>query len=264
MGSGEAVLPEEVKQDLSKAAEYVRDIESSSFGLEWLAVNHLLYAKDENEVSSAVSLRKCQRPHCSKIEEGPGQFQCCSGCQSPYCSRVCQKQDWSKGRFRHKDACSQLKSIRGGATVDAKEAVARCIGRVRLYACPFSVFHCDAVGRGLLFLQSRNTIAELAYLAPVDIHGKLLQRSLLLHYLTMGEFVDAVLQDDFELGTVKEPLEQAVASYDMESEIVVLLRTACGYLAVIKMPIVPDLGVCKALASDYAGKDALELRLDDA
>lgn len=41
---------------------------------------------------------------------------------------------------------------------------------------------------------------ELEYLRPVNSNGRRLDRSIILHFLSMGEFVDAVLQDDFELG----------------------------------------------------------------
>lgn len=48
--------------------------------------------------------------------------------------------------------------------------------------------------------QTPNPVLELEYLRPVNSNGRKLERSVILHFLSMGEFVDAVLQDDFELG----------------------------------------------------------------
>ena len=48
--------------------------------------------------------------------------------------------------------------------------------------------------------QTPNPVLELEYLQPVNSNGRKLDRSIILHFLSMGEFVDAVLQDDFELG----------------------------------------------------------------
>lgn len=48
--------------------------------------------------------------------------------------------------------------------------------------------------------QTPNPVLELEYLRPVNRNGRRLDRSVILHFLSMGEFVDAVLQDDFELG----------------------------------------------------------------
>lgn len=44
----------------------------------------------------------CQLPSCSKVEAIAYQFQKCGQCRlAPYCSKACQKQDWS----RHKEEC---------------------------------------------------------------------------------------------------------------------------------------------------------------
>ena len=48
--------------------------------------------------------------------------------------------------------------------------------------------------------QTPNPVLELEYLRPVNSNGRRLDRSIILHFLSMGEFVDAVMQDDFELG----------------------------------------------------------------
>ena len=42
-----------------------------------------------------------------------------------------------------------------------------------------------------------------------------------------------------------------------------LVRTACGLHAALVAPLVPELSICKVLAEDYAGKDAIQLDLDN-
>lgn len=66
--------------------------------------------------------------------------------------------------------CSQLHDMRtgrgkgGGARrqpLDRQGVVARVLGRVRLYLCPFAVCHGEAQGRGFVFVQVR--VAGLPY-----------------------------------------------------------------------------------------------------
>lgn len=57
--------------------------------------------------------------------------------------------------------CSQLREMRDGgagssrAPLDRQSVVARILGRVRLYLCPFAVCHGEALGRGFVFVQVR-------------------------------------------------------------------------------------------------------------
>ena len=60
-----------------------------------------------------------------------------------------------------------------------------------------------------------------------------------------------------------QELAQAVESHDDAAECVVLLRTGDAYGAVLAMPLVPEIGVCRALAAEYADKEALQLSIDD-
>lgn len=107
-----------------------------------------------------------------------------------------------------------------------------------------------------------STLQEMYYLRPVDIFGGQLNRNVLVHFLTLGEFADAVMCDDFELGTLQPTLQAAVESYKVDEEIVILSKFRCGYLICVKVPLVPDFGICQALSVDYVGKDALQLNLD--
>lgn len=59
--------------------------------------------------------------------------------------------------------CAQLRDMRDGrgagaggrAPLDRQGVVARILGRVRLYLCPFAVCHGEAQGRGFVFVQVR-------------------------------------------------------------------------------------------------------------
>lgn len=78
-----------------------------------------------------------------------------------------QVTDWKKD---HKAMCSQLRQMRDGggsrAPLDRQSVVARVLGRVRLYLCPFAVCHGEALGRGFVFVQVlQNDKARIRYLS---------------------------------------------------------------------------------------------------
>lgn len=64
--------------------------------------------------------------------------------------------DWKRD---HKAMCGQLREMRDGsagggrAPLDRQSVVARVLGRVRPYLCPFAVCHGEALGRGFVFVQ---------------------------------------------------------------------------------------------------------------
>lgn len=91
-------------------------------------------------------------------------------------------------------------------------------------------------------------------------------RSVLLHYLTMGEFDSEVCRDDFELAAVRTPLRKAVEEYTEQTSLVLLTRFRCGHMALGVAQLVPDYGICKSLGKDYFSANtsaALQLNLDD-
>ena len=47
-----------------------------------------------------------------------------------------------------------------------------------------------------------------------------------------------------------------------EERCVALMRFRCGFIAVVNLKIVPDLGICNALAADYEDKPQLQLNID--
>ncbi|CAN0209886.1 unnamed protein product [Ectocarpus sp. 6 AP-2014] len=272
-GDKTAVVSGEVCESIKKGMRIISDIEKTrADGMVFKFELDLMYAlageKATARAPPGLCLASCQRAACNKTEEPTGRpFCCCSKCGAKYCSRECQVIDWKKD---HKAMCGQLKEMRGGdagggrAPLDRQSVVARVLGRVRLYLCPFAVCHGEALGRGFVFVQQTpNPVLELEYLRPVNSNGRRLDRSIILHFLSMGEFVDAVLQDDFELGVIRSPLEAAVESYDTKAEMVVLFRARCGYMAVVVVPLVPGWAVCRQLGLEYKEKDALQLNLDD-
>jgi len=115
-------------------------------------------------------------------------------------------------------------------------------------------------------MQSSSTLVTMSLGAPKDIDGRPTPtRSVLLHYLTMGEFTSEVCRDDFELATVQRSLQQAVDEYDPDREVVLLMRFRCGNLSVGITPMIPDVGVCRKLGKDYFAdmdSEALQLNID--
>ncbi len=80
-------------------------------------------------------------------------------------------------------------------------------------------------------------------------------------YPPRGEFVSVVLEDDFELTFAKEALERALATYDPATHYVVVLKLRCGYVAVLRIPLV-GVGLCRSLAADYHYAEHPELQLN--
>jgi hypothetical protein len=139
--------------------------------------------------------------------------------------------------------------------------------RMRFYVCPYAVYRSLDLGRGFLFVQTDRTLVQLSPYLPKDCTGRMVTRSVLIHYLTMGEFDSEVCRDDFELAFVRTKLLQALDACDSEREIVLLFRFRCGHLALGKAVLVPDYSICKRLGQDYyadnSSSGALQLNLDD-
>lgn len=66
-----------------------------------------------------------------------------------------------------------------------------------------------------------------------------------------------------ELGRARRATLAAVSSYDAYSELVLLARLRCGFVASLVTPLVPEYKVCSQLAEEYAGMECLQLDLDD-
>jgi hypothetical protein len=150
---------------------------------------------------------------------------------------------------------------------DKTAAKTELYGRIRFYVCPYAVHKLSILGKGFLFIQSECTLAEASLMLPKNAQGHAMGvRSVLVHYLTIGEYDSEICRDDFELAEVRDKLQEAVDSYDQESKVVVLMRFRCGHVALGTAVLVPDYGICKSLGKDYytdSTAGALQLNLDE-
>lgn len=124
------------------------------------------------------------------------------------------------------------------------------------------------LGKGFLFVQSDSTLAELSLPIPIGSDGQPMAktRSVLLHYLTVGEYDSEVCRDDFELAAVRDLLRKAVDDYDERASLVVLMRFRCGHVALGTVPLVPDYGIAQSLGQSYyanTGPGPIQLNIDD-
>jgi MYND finger len=193
----------------------------------------------------------------------------CSQCRvAAYCSKACQAHHWKT----HKSACASYRRV--GPTQqltqvsDQQQALVEIWHRLRFYAAPYAVVQAQALGRGCVFLQSTSTLAALSLATPQDVCGHILwNRSVVVHYLTLGEFDAEVCRDDFEMALMRPALQQAVGAYDEQTHMVCLWRFRCGHVALVQTPLVPDYRVCCTLGKEYYASHptaaCLELQLDD-
>mmetsp|Transcript_34078 Transcript_34078/g.80216 ORF Transcript_34078/g.80216 Transcript_34078/m.80216 type:complete len:252 (-) Transcript_34078:527-1282(-) len=229
--------------------------------VKWIKEMELGYK--EGSVRSTVCFSCGSQPD----SENSKKLSKCSRCGvAAYCSRECQLSDWKTGR--HKMACpSYARVAQTPISDETKQAIRNeLFARIRFYVCPYAVFRTAELGRGFLFLQSDRTLQDLSSYIPKDCTGRIITRSVLLHFLTLGEFDSEVCKDDFELALMRTPLKEAIETYETEKEVILLCRFRCGNMALGKAVLVPDYRICKQLAQDYyAGNTAgaLQLNLDD-
>ncbi|GAB5036478.1 zinc finger mynd domain-containing protein 19 [Nannochloropsis oceanica] len=145
---------------------------------------------------------------------------------------------------------------------DRQDIACKLLCKIRLHLGPYTIAHYDKQGRGFAFVQSTATAHDLFIARPITSKGRPLERSVLIHFLTWGEFISVVLEDDFEYTVAREPLQEALAVYDPEDEYVVLLKLRCGFLAVMRVPLVPDARACRKLAEDYQWADRTSVKLE--
>ena len=198
----------------------------------------------------------------------------CAQCGvAAYCSRECQKADWGKrGAFGgHKPACAEYKRLGRPPRVpgeDRRPLLERLLAQLRLYMWPFAVRQIEERGRGFVFLQSEVSLATLGLPAPRSPCGRLLEhrRSLILHHVTLAEF-DGEICDAFPgLGGARPALAAALEGDGGRAgagEAIVLVRLACGLVAVVVTPILLDPGVLRRMGEEYAGKDCIQIDVDE-
>jgi MYND finger len=242
----------------------------------WRESVELGYALDPVE-ANASGERKCG--YCRRIgarSDGAGPtLKSCARCRAvEYCSRECQTSDWKE---RHRKLCGSYQQLSVDETgnlvlndtADKSLVKSAIFSKVRLYACPYAVHQSRSMGRGFIFVQSTVTLATMALPSPFDMNGEPLRerRSLILHFLTLGEFDVEVCREDFELATLRPQLKDLVDSYKPEEELVMLARFRCGHLAVGLASLVPEYNACVRLGREYFadhGTDPLQLDIDDA
>ena len=237
--------------------------------LTWNRTLELSYESAQKLVGSSTTTPQCFSCQ-TKLED---KVLRCAKCQvATYCSRECQVKDWKSGS--HKAGCSSYKrvgsSMNFDSTGDDGKAEARrdIFQRIRFYACAYAVHQASILGKGFLFVQSDKTLAQMSLAIPKDTQGRPLpNRSVLLHYLTQGEFESEVCREDFEMATVGATLKELVTNYDEQTEMVLLMRFRCGHVALGVATLVPDYSVCKQLGVQYFGDNpppSLQLNIDDA
>ncbi|KAL1521494.1 hypothetical protein AB1Y20_021156 [Prymnesium parvum] len=179
-----------------------------------------------------------------------------------------------------------------------RERFDELLASVRLRVCPFALSQHAARGRGLLLLQSDCSLAQFALPAPRDCWGRVAQRSLVAQYLVLDELDEMYAAQpragggggrdprwtltpyawhDFsnptgpikcdpcrdQLLQARPAIRDAVESHDVESEVVVVARLRCGFVAAVVTALVPEYRVCARLAEEYAGLEMVQLDLDD-
>lgn len=77
------------------------------------------------------------------------------------------------------------------STHNTKHNTKRLLFKIRLHLGPYLVAHADKQGKGFGFLQSACTLEELYLIRPMGPRGQPLERSVVVHYLTMSVVVCA-------------------------------------------------------------------------
>ncbi len=153
---------------------------------------------------------------------------------------------------------------------DEKECARQAVfQRVRFYACPYFVYQTQKrKERGVLFMQSDSTLAEMSLPIPVLSNGRKMTkiRSVFMIFLTMEEYDKELCRDDFELATVRSNLKLAIEEYDEKKQIALMMRFRCGHISVGVTTLVPDFKLCSVLGKEYyanAPSGAVQLNIDD-
>ncbi|GKY93489.1 hypothetical protein MPSEU_000316400 [Mayamaea pseudoterrestris] len=246
----------------------------------WNEPRELRYAVEEAPASLGPTISACCF-HCkgtTLVSDNEANatlpLLACSKCQvARYCQKECQVLDWKKSPGGHKQTCHLYQRVGPNMLIsnaqDQEEARNLIFARIRFYACPYAVNKTRTLGRGFLMVQSSGSLALMSLLGTrLDSLGRPTpMRSVLLHFLTMGEYDRDVCRDDFEMTIVRSELQEAVNEYDEETQVVLLMKFRCGHLVVGVAPLVPDYGICTKLGMDYFASNeseaALQLNLDD-
>ena len=251
------MLSPSIKQDASAEDRLDNPLAKAANIVDWVQSLDLGY--DGPTPPAAICFYCCKSAPSSK----------CGKCGIAfYCNRECQANDWKNGRHKHTCASYIRLPFLLGKDRESTQTTVRneIFGRIRFYACPYAVFKTQELGKGFLFIQSNCTLAQLSLTIPKDTTGRMIERSILMHFLTLGEFDADVISDDFEMAATRAKLQELVNIYNSEKEVVLLLRLRCGHVSLGKGVLVPDYQICKRLGVDYYAEnsaEAVQLNLDD-
>lgn len=227
------------------------------------------YCGTRDAGDASLSTRKTDAEHGTRL------FKCSQCLVAQYCRKECQLLDWKARPNGHKHTCAMYKRVGFSMNISSKkdqeEARNQMFSRIRFYACSYTVHKAKTMGlgRGFLLIQSSGTLAMMSLIeAKVDAFGcPLPMRSVMLHYLTLGEYDRDLCRDDFEMTVVRSELIKALESYDDERQLVLLMKFRCGHLVVGVAPLIPDFGICRKLGMDYYADHStdasLQLNLDE-
>lgn len=206
----------------------------------------------------------------------------------------------------HKFTCNAFKRVGDDmiilCTTDKEEIRHEILSKIRFYAYPYAVFTAqnsqnnnstvamttmtttttnleggddnyntiNSSTRGFLFIQSDSSLAVMSLPIPILSSGHAYPhcRSVILHYLTVNEFITEVCnKHDFELTCMTNELRNAVETYNEMNELVILMRFRCGHVALGIETLVPDYNLCLVLGKEYYGADEIgqpvQLNIDD-
>ena len=145
-----------------------------------------------------------------------------------------------------------------------KNGIERLISRLRIYMCPYTVGRQRILGKdGFLLVELQDKVEKYIYdLNGVSMHNEKLDRSIVLEYLTVAEYTSR-MKENFELGVVLESLMKSVKCCNIQTEMVGLVVSKCGWLGVLKsIPLVPDFGMCLQLGKEHEKLPQLLLNID--
>jgi hypothetical protein len=258
-----------------KGARMVRELERVPVRPEWRWEADLKYAAQDGPLGApscshvgcaAAAARQRAGDGAAAASAAAAPLLRCARCGAYYCCKVCQQAAWKAGHNREcplvcalgaKSALpgSPAPTCAGSSTWDAAkshEVLEEMLRRIRMYLCPIAAGFTLIRGEGFVLLRSNATLAQWIYGEhAIDWRGTQLSRTAELQYLTLGEFDGLAFEDDFELAAARPELGNALAAYDKETQVVVLLLLRCGYFALVTIPMVPDAKIARSLAAMY-------------
>jgi hypothetical protein len=258
----------------AKGARVLRELERAPLRPDWRWEADLKYEAQEGPLGSPA----CSHAGCAARRGAGGTAAAaaaaattaallrCARCGAYYCCKACQQAAWKAGHNREcplvgalgaKSALpgSPAPTCAGSSAWDvakSHEVLEEMLRRIRMYLCPIAAGFTLIRGEGFVLLRSNTTLAQWIYGDhATDWRGAQLLRTVELQYLTLGEFDGLAFEDDFELAAARPELGNALAAYDKETQVVVLLLLRCGYFALVTIPMVPDVKVARSLAAMY-------------